>query len=207
MVHALPQRLQLSLSLLVSVLPALQHCTFGAPLQAGPPLHWQLAPTQVLLLVQPGQQLVVVHTPERQLWHAPQAVSHEPQRPGSLEVSKQPPGAPDAEVAQQVSLTVQARGGLVPGQMHMPFKHCSPRLHDEPQPPQLSWLLSGSTHAPTQQRCPDGQAGPLPHAHVPPLHCSPSAHALEHVPQFMTSSARCAQPDGQHVSPPAQICP
>jgi hypothetical protein len=93
---------------------------------------------------------------------------------------------------------------------HEPFTQAPPAPQPVPQLPQLFGSVDVFAHVPAQFDCPAGQDT----THWPPLHCSPDAHALPHVPQFASSdcSSTHALPQavalaphtGTHV-PPEQV--
>jgi hypothetical protein len=87
----------------------------------------------------------------------------------------------------------------------------SPAGHTFPQVPQLDGLLVVSTQVLEQHWSLPVQAGPEPQAgeawHEPPTQVSPDGHAWPQVPQLLRSVWVSVQPDGQHLSEPAQTGP
>lgn len=194
----MPQALQLSGSLVRSLQPSLQQMLL--PAHVAPPLQRHWPEKQVLPLVHGGLHCDGTQWPVMHAWPAGHCVLQSPQCCGSFDGSKQPapPGEPPG---QQTWLPVQL---LPPLHVHEPCWHASPILQLWLQPPQFIALCV--VQVPPQHSWP-GEHGVVPHKHCPPEQTSPARQRCPHAPQLLGSLVVLAQPDGQQLSPAAQMAP
>jgi hypothetical protein len=182
--HAWSQPPQFSGSLVVSLHPEGQHCSFPSQTPASP--HTVA-----------GRHIESSHgLPGGHAWLQP------PQLSGSLVVSVHPS-------AQHVCPPVHDAPPLHVWQMAP--AHVAPGGQGWSQPPQLFGSVSMSVH-PEVQHCstPVHTGPPLQDAgawHIAATHVSPAGQAWSQPPQFFGSVLMSAQPDAQHCSTPAHTGP
>lgn len=169
------------------------------------PVHFtpqapQLLSSEFRLTQEPPQLVepvhITTHWPERQESAAvppstteptEQAMVHEPQWSGSLEVSTHTP----------LQLVVPC------GQPQVPLLHTWPAGQILPQVPQLSGSVAVLVQAPAQEVCPVAQVV----LQMPPVQTWPSPQAMAHRPQCLGSLLRFAHWGGEphEVLPTGQV--
>ena len=112
---------------------------------------------------------------------------HDPQLPGSLDVST------------QVLVPVSPHAVVIGGQTHAPPVHWVRPVHALLHLPQLLELCCRSTQTPLQSVSPLGQV------HVPEVHVAPPVHAMPQPPQFRLSLVVSMQLPLQSISVPLQL--